>query len=57
MWQYVTEFEEKIAEYAGSEYAVAMDSCTNAIFMSARYLRKRYTVSYTHLTLPTNREV
>ena len=38
MWQYVTEFEEKIAEYAGSEYAVAMDSCTNAIFMSARYL-------------------
>ena len=52
MWQYVTEFEEKIAEYAGSEYAVAMDSCTNAIFMSARYLRKRYMWKQPQIILP-----
>ena len=25
-------FEEEIAEYAGSKYAVSVDSCTNALF-------------------------
>lgn len=52
MWKYVTEFEDKIADYAGSKYAVAMDSCTNAIFMSARYLRKRYMWKQPQIVLP-----
>ena len=34
VWDNVTHFEEIVAEYAGSEYAVAVDSCTNALFLS-----------------------
>ena len=29
----VDEFEKTIASLAGSKYAVAVDSCTNAIFL------------------------
>ena len=31
-------FERKIATYAGSTYAVAVDSCTNALFLCLRYV-------------------
>ena len=34
MFKYVDEFENKVAKYAGSNYAVATDSCTHAIFIS-----------------------
>ena len=30
-------FEEKLAEYAGSNYAVVVDCCSNAIFLSLQY--------------------
>jgi len=30
----VNEFEEKVAEYAGATYGIAVDSCTNALFLS-----------------------
>ena len=33
----VSKFEEEIAEYAGSKYAIAVDSCCNAIFLSCVY--------------------
>tara|TARA_B100000287_G_C20642066_1_gene783838 strand:- start:1184 stop:1756 length:573 start_codon:yes stop_codon:yes gene_type:complete len=33
MWHLVDEFEQTIADYAGSEYAVAIDSCTHALYM------------------------
>ena len=33
----VQQFEETIANYAGSKYGVALDSCTNAIFLSLLY--------------------
>lgn len=33
----VRELEKVIAEYAGSKYAVAVDSCTNAILLSLKY--------------------
>ncbi len=33
------EFEERIAEYAGSKYAVAIDSCCNALFLCLNYIR------------------
>ena len=32
-------FEDRVAEYAGSRYAVAVDCCTNAIFLSLKYLQ------------------
>lgn len=36
VWDNVEYFEDLIAEYAGSDYAVAVDSCTNAIFLSLK---------------------
>jgi len=33
----VRQFEETIAEYTGSKYAVAVDSCSNAIFLSCMH--------------------
>jgi len=37
VWDNVDKFEEIIAEYAGSKYAIAVDSCTNALFLSLKY--------------------
>lgn len=34
VWDNVEHFENLVAEYAGSKYAVAVDSCTNALFLS-----------------------
>ena len=34
----VWQFEQSIAEYAGSKYAVSVDSCTNALFLCLKYL-------------------
>jgi|SRR3990167_1061633 len=34
----VSDFEETVADYTGSKYAVAIDSCTNAIFLCCKYL-------------------
>lgn len=31
-------FEEEVAEYTGSPYAVSVDSCTNALFLCCKYL-------------------
>jgi dTDP-4-amino-4,6-dideoxygalactose transaminase len=36
-WENVDRFEEIVAEYAGSKYAVATDSCTNSIFLCLKY--------------------
>lgn len=36
-YKIVNDFEEAIAEYAGSKYAVAVESCTAAIFLSLIY--------------------
>ena len=38
-WDVVDVFEEQVAEYAGSKFAVAVDNCTNAIFLCLKYLR------------------
>ncbi len=40
VWENIELFEELIANYAGSKYAVAVDSCTNALFLSAKYCKK-----------------
>jgi dTDP-4-amino-4,6-dideoxygalactose transaminase len=34
----VAEFEKVMAEYAGSKYGVAVDSCTNALFLACKYV-------------------
>lgn len=37
-WDAVTIFERELAEYAGSKYAVCIDSCSNALFLCMKYL-------------------
>ena len=37
-WDIVDLFERKIAEYAGSKYAVSVDNCTNGLFLCLKYL-------------------
>jgi dTDP-4-amino-4,6-dideoxygalactose transaminase len=37
-WDAVTLFENKLAEYAGSKYAVCVDNCSHAIFLCLKYL-------------------
>lgn len=39
IYEPVRKFESEVAKYAGSMYAVAVDSCTNAIFLCCKYLK------------------
>jgi dTDP-4-amino-4,6-dideoxygalactose transaminase len=50
----VKTFEDVIAEYTGSLYAVSVDSCTNALFLCCKYLDvKEVTIpSETYLSVP-----
>lgn len=36
-WNKILQFEESLCKYTGSKYAVAVDSCTNALFLSMKY--------------------
>ena len=47
-------FEEEISNYTGSKYAVAVDSCTNALFLVCKYLEvDEVTIpSQTYLSVP-----
>jgi dTDP-4-amino-4,6-dideoxygalactose transaminase len=47
-------FEEEVAEYTGAPFAVAVDSCTNALFLSCKYLDvKEVTIpKRTYLSVP-----
>ena len=38
-WDVVDLFEKKLAHYAGSQYAVAVDNCTDALFLCLKYLK------------------
>lgn len=50
----VSLFEAEMANYAGSKYAVAVDSCTNALFLCCKYLKvDEVTIpSRTYLSVP-----
>ena len=39
-WLCVKDFEQSISNYTGSRYVVTVDSCTNAIFLSLKFLKK-----------------
>jgi dTDP-4-amino-4,6-dideoxygalactose transaminase len=48
-------FERKVADYAGSKYAVAVDSCTNALFLCLKYLdRIEYRGIRDFVAIPVN---
>ena len=49
-WRIVDEFEKTVAEYTGAPYAVAVDSCTNALFLCLVLHRMKHGV--TTVTLP-----
>lgn len=53
-YKIVQMFEEEIASYTGSPYAVSVDSCTNALFLICKYLKvSKVTIpSKTYLSVP-----
>lgn len=52
-WLCVKDFEESICNYTGSKYAVAVDSCTNAIFLSLVYYKKFINNKDITITIPS----
>lgn len=54
----VTHFEETIAEFYGSKYAVATDCCTHALELCLRYtqFKKVTTQKHTYLSVPMTLE-
>jgi dTDP-4-amino-4,6-dideoxygalactose transaminase len=40
VWDAVDFFEKEIANYCGSKHAIAVDSCSNALFLVFKYLSK-----------------
>ena len=54
-WDIVDAFEDKVAKYAGSKYAVSCDSCTNAMYMCLKYLNAEGVIKLptkTYLSVP-----
>jgi dTDP-4-amino-4,6-dideoxygalactose transaminase len=51
-WRVVEEFERAIAEYAGAPHAVAVDSCTNALYLCFKRLSRWASFEPEGLTLP-----
>ena len=41
-YKVVKMFEEEVAEYTGAPFAVAVDSCTNALFLSLMWYKKEW---------------
>jgi hypothetical protein len=54
MFDRLFEFEQRLAEYTGSPYAVATDGCTHAIELAMRYdeVKSCRFTSYTYLSIP-----
>jgi dTDP-4-amino-4,6-dideoxygalactose transaminase len=54
-WDIVDAFESMVAEYAGSKYAVAVDNCTNGMFLCLKYLKAKGKIKIpkrTYLSVP-----
>lgn len=53
-YKVIKEFEKEMATYSGSKYAVAIDNCTNALFLCCRYLKvKEVTIpARTYVSVP-----
>lgn len=52
-WDSIVFFENLVANYAGSRYAIAVDSCTHALFLSLRYC-KTHGYSCEYVDVPKN---
>ena len=55
-FEIVGEFERQIADYTNAKYAVAVDSCTNALFLICTYLKVSNVIipSKTYLSVPNS---
>ena len=54
-WDIVDAFEVMVADYAGSKYAVSCDSCTNAMYLSLKYLDAKGAITIpkkTYISVP-----
>ena len=40
-WDVVHMFEQKMADFAGCKYGVAIDNCTDAVFLSLKWMKKK----------------
>ena len=54
MYEVVEQFEKEIAKYAGSKYACAVNSCTNALLLCCAYHKvKEVTIpKHTYISVP-----
>ena len=52
VWDNVDKFESLIANYAGSKYAIAVDSCTNALFLSLKYCKEKLKLNHNFIEIP-----
>lgn len=48
----VQRFEEEVADYCGSPYAVSVDSCTNALFLCLVYLKEHGMLETNDIDIP-----
>jgi|TARA_R110002153_G_scaffold273342_1_gene444029 dTDP-4-amino-4,6-dideoxygalactose transaminase len=53
-FEIITDFENKIAEFFGAKYAVAVDCCTHGVELSLRYQKHTYisTPKRTYISIP-----
>jgi dTDP-4-amino-4,6-dideoxygalactose transaminase len=55
-YKVVDDFEKTIAEFTGAKYAVAVDSCSNAIFLCLKYINKIEQIisipKHTYISIP-----
>jgi len=53
-YKVVKMFEEEVAQYTGAKYAVSVDNCTNALFLSLQYIKqKNFIPNATEVTIPS----
>lgn len=55
-WDIVDLFESQVAKYAGSKFAISLDSCTNAMYLCLKYLKASgsiYIPKKTYLSVPS----
>jgi dTDP-4-amino-4,6-dideoxygalactose transaminase len=55
IWDTVDLFEKEVASFCGSKYAIATDSCTNAIFLCLKYINSPCSVTIpkkTYISVP-----
>jgi dTDP-4-amino-4,6-dideoxygalactose transaminase len=46
-------FEEEVADYTGSPFAVSVDNCTNAIFLCLMYMREKKNIVTNEVVIPS----